>query len=612
MKYQWKIALAALLVLALTMGACQSATPPAEEAPPEEEGPRRVAVLFPGVVYDNSWNQAGFEGVERAAEECEFEFAYTESVGQEEQEEVFRNYALEGYNFIMGHGGEYYDAISVVAGDFPDIDFGVVNSNTAGGNVSSVVSEYYDTWYMAGVAACNMTETNKVAMVLALELPHLEPAQEGFRAGAATCGTDTEVDIVVTGSFVDVNLANEAAQAMIEGGADVLIHHMDTADVGMFSAAEDAGVMCIGAYRDQSDISDCVIASVLGGPETYDLACGKLTDGEVHPLTLAAGAIDLHMTDKIPDDVKAKVEEAREFLLGEGEAPTAGGEPERVAVLFPGVVYDNSWNQAGFEGVERAAEDCNFDFVYTESVGQEEQEEVFRNYALEGYDRIMGHGGEYYDAISVIAGDFPDIDFGVVNSNTAGGNVTTVVSEYFDTWYMAGVAACNMTETNKVAMVLALELPHLEPAQEGFRLGAATCGTDTEVDIVVTGSFVDVNLANEAAQAMIEGGADVLIHHMDTADVGMFSAAEDAGVMCIGAYRDQSDVSECVIASVLGGPETYDLACGKLTDGEVHPLTLADGAIDLHMTDKIPDDVKAKVEEAREALLSGEVESSLD
>ena len=612
MKYQWKIILAALFILALTMTACQTATPPAEEAPPAEEGPRRVAVLFPGVVYDNSWNQAGFEGVERAAEECGIEFAYTESVGQEEQEEVFRNYALEGYDFIMGHGGEFYDAASVVAGDFPDIDFGVVNSSTAGGNVSSVVSEYFDTWYMAGVAACNMTETNKVAMVLALELPHLEPAQEGFRLGAATCGTDTEVEVVVTGSFVDVNLANEAAQAMIEGGADVLIHHMDTADVGMFSAAEDAGVMCIGAYRDQSDVSDCVIASVSGGPETFDLACGMHTDGEVHPLTLADGAIDLLLTDKVPDDVKAKVEEARQFLLSGEEAPITEESPTRVAVLFPGVVYDNSWNQAGFEGVERAAEECGIEFAYTESVGQEEQEEVFRNYALEGYDFIMGHGGEFYDAASVVAGDFPDIDFGVVNSSTAGGNVSSVVSEYFDTWYMAGVAACNMTETNKVAMVLALELPHLEPAQEGFRLGAATCGTDTEVEVVVTGSFVDVNLANEAAQAMIEGGADVLIHHMDTADVGMFSAAEDAGVMCIGAYRDQSDVSDCVIASVSGGPETFDLACGMHTDGEVHPLTLADGAIDLLLTDKVPDDVKAKVEEARQALLSGEVESALD
>ena len=612
MKYQWKIILAALFILALTMTACQTATPPAEEAPPAEEGPRRVAVLFPGVVYDTSWNQAGFEGVERAAEECGIEFAYTESVGQEEQEEVFRNYALEGYDFIMGHGGEFYDAASVVAGDFPDIDFGVVNSSTAGGNVSSVVSEYYDTWYMAGVTACNMTETNKVAMVLALELPHLEPAQEGFRAGAATCGTDTEVEVVVTGSFVDVNLANEAAQAMIEGGADVLIHHMDTADVGMFSAAEDAGVMCIGAYRDQSDVSDCVIASVSGGPETFDLACGMHTDGEVHPLTLADGAIDLLLTDKVPDDVKAKVEEARQFLLSGEEAPITEESPTRVAVLFPGVVYDNSWNQAGFEGVERAAEECGIEFAYTESVGQEEQEEVFRNYALEGYDFIMGHGGEFYDAASVVAGDFPDIDFGVVNSSTAGGNVSSVVSEYYDTWYMAGVTACNMTETNKVAMVLALELPHLEPAQEGFRAGAATCGTDTEVEVVVTGSFVDVNLANEAAQAMIEGGADVLIHHMDTADVGMFSAAEDAGVMCIGAYRDQSDVSDCVIASVSGGPETFDLACGMHTDGEVHPLTLADGAIDLLLTDKVPDDVKAKVEEARQALLSGEVESALD
>jgi len=318
MKKHLRFTFVVLFVLALVISACQPATP---EAPAEEEK-LRVAVLFPGVVYDNSWNQAGYEGLLRAEKECGIEFVYTESVRQEAQEEIFRNYAQEGYDIVMGHGGEFYDAASVVAQEFPDTNFAIVNSKTAGGNVSSVVSEYFDTWYMAGVLACNMTKSNKVAMVLALELPHLEPAQEGFRLGAATCGTNTEVEVVVTGSFIDVSLANEAAKAMIDAGADVLIHHMDTADVGMFSAAEDAGVMCIGAYRDQSDVSPCVIASVIGGPETFDLACGKYLDGKVHPLTLESGVLDLRMTDKVPEDIQAIVEQAREDLLsGKIERP---------------------------------------------------------------------------------------------------------------------------------------------------------------------------------------------------------------------------------------------------------------------------------------------------
>ena len=70
-----------------------------------------------------------------------------------------------------------------------------------------------------------------------------------------------------------------------------------------------------------------------------------------------------------------------------------GGEKKKVAVLFPGVVSDQSWNQFGYEGLKRAEKECGVEIAYSERVSQDTQLEVFRNYAAQGYDMIIGMGG---------------------------------------------------------------------------------------------------------------------------------------------------------------------------------------------------------------------------
>jgi len=104
---------ATLTLLALLLSACG---PKATEAPdvaievPDvaTEAPAekiKVAVAFPGVVSDQSWNQFGYEGLKRAEAECGVEIAYSEDVFQDEQLETFRNYTAEGYDIIIGQGG---------------------------------------------------------------------------------------------------------------------------------------------------------------------------------------------------------------------------------------------------------------------------------------------------------------------------------------------------------------------------------------------------------------------------------------------------------------------------------------------------------------------------
>jgi len=318
-----------VVVLGLVLSACAPAAteaPPAEEPAAEEpaaeepaaeepaaEGKIKVAVAFPGVVSDQSWNQFGYEGLKKAEAECGVEIAYTEDVYPDEQVEVFRNYAAEGYDVVLGHGGEYADAIEQVAAEYPDLWFGDTNGTPAGDNVSVMIIGYNQMSFLAGVLACEMTESNHVSVVGAMEIPVMASAYEAFVDGVNYCaderGVEIEVDEVYTGDWADVTLAREAALALIADGADVIYHHLDAADAGAIAAAEDEGVWAIGLYRDSSDLGpDAVIGSAIGfpGEMIYRLACGMIPQGEKQWLNVHTG-VNIHMTDLTPAEIQAKV-----------------------------------------------------------------------------------------------------------------------------------------------------------------------------------------------------------------------------------------------------------------------------------------------------------------
>lgn len=323
-----KIMFAVTVVLAMVLSACApKPTPTPTEAPAEEK--KKVAVVFPGVVDDQSWNQFGFEGLERAEEECGIEIAYSEDITPDEQVETFRNYAAEGYDVIIGHGGEYADSISQVAAEYPDIWFGDTNGMPEGDNVSVMIIGYNQMSFLAGVLASEMTESDHVAVVGAMQIPVMAAAYDSFVEGTKYYGKEIEVDEVYTGDWADVTLAREAALALIADGADVLYHHVDAADAGVIAAAEDESVWAIGLYRDSTDLGPkAVIGSAIGfpGEMIYRLACGMVPKGERQWLNVNTG-VDIHMTDLTPPDVQERVRAVVEKMKsGELEIEMFGQE----------------------------------------------------------------------------------------------------------------------------------------------------------------------------------------------------------------------------------------------------------------------------------------------
>jgi basic membrane protein A len=310
------------MLLALVLAACgqqggSPATSPGGSPGGGDSGDgKRVAVLFPGLVDDQSWNQAGYEGLQQA-ESDGVEIAYTENATQDQQVELFRNYAQQGFGVVIGHGGEYMDAALQVAEEFPDVEFVVTNGNQSAENVTSLALSYGDMGYLAGVLAASMTDSNHIGVVVGETIPIAQDAVRAYEAGAKRVNPDIRVSQSVTGDWADVALAREAALAQIADGVDVLWHVLDAADAGVMSAAEDEGLYVIGLYADQSNLAPTahIGASISDASAViYAAATGEL-DGQAHTEGVAEGVVSFGAySDVVPEEAQQAVSEAEEDL----------------------------------------------------------------------------------------------------------------------------------------------------------------------------------------------------------------------------------------------------------------------------------------------------------
>jgi basic membrane lipoprotein Med (substrate-binding protein (PBP1-ABC) superfamily) len=136
------------------------------------------------------------------------------------------------------------------------------------------------------------------------------------------------------------------------------------------------------------------------------------------------------------------------------------------------------------------------------------------------------------------------------------------------------------------------------------------------------GNWEDVSAAKEATLAQIRQGADFLFHNADAAGIGVFRAVEEAStadrpVWAFGSNKDQAPVAPRVVLSsaVLDIPKAFVAVARQVKEGtfqaRVMELGMKDGIVSVAdnpaLADRIPADVRARVEAARKGILDGTV-----
>ena len=296
----------------------------------------------------------------------------------------------------------------------------------------------------------------------------------------------------------------------------------------------------------------------------------------------------------------------------------ADGEGLKVALLLSGAANDQGWNQTAYEGTQKACEKYGYELAYTENLEVADISAAFADYASAGYDVVIGHGYEFGDPALEVAETYPDTKFICTEADASADNVASYVMACEQTAYVEGIIAASTSESGKLGAIGPIPGDSLVEIINGYEDGSKSVNPDIEVQTAWTNSFVDTQLAQEAAKAMIDNGVDVIKHCANACGNGAMTAAVEAGIWCQGDSYDQSSLAPDNIldSAIYNLDVVIDTALGSVADGsfegDVYNLGMADGAVEVLLSDNLSDDVKATAQDAIDKIVSGELEVERD
>jgi basic membrane lipoprotein Med (substrate-binding protein (PBP1-ABC) superfamily) len=300
----------------------------------------RVALLTPGSIADGGWNAGAYAGLVAIRDEFSAEVRHVETRTPAEFEEGFRDFASRGFALVFGHGFEYQEAASRVSAEFPNTTFITTSGNTVRPNLAPMVFELEQAIYLCGVLAARMSETGSLGLVGGIDLPSIRSTFLAFRAGVEATRRDVEVREVFIGNFDDIAAAREATLALIEEGADGVLHQANDAGRGVFRAvseraAEGDRVFAFGTNRNQNDMApDVVLASAtLDIPAAFVEVARQVRGGSFQAAPLRLGMRDgivafepnPRLAGRIPASVRAELA-ALEAQIRSGQLQVPRGD----------------------------------------------------------------------------------------------------------------------------------------------------------------------------------------------------------------------------------------------------------------------------------------------
>jgi basic membrane protein A len=313
---------------------------------------------------------------------------------------------------------------------------------------------------------------------------------------------------------------------------------------------------------------------------------------------------------------------ATETVLASPEAATC---PEVAMIIAQGGLGDQSYNDLANEGLTRAEDEFGIEAQRIESPDIVSQgEAVLRQAGQAGFGVVIDLEFSTADALTAVAGDFPDTQWTFMNLPLEGNNITSFVFAEHEGGYLAGALAALVTSDTSIpginddlviGAVGGTKSTGIDKFIVGFMQGAMDINPDVEVLVSYTNDFGDATKGQQAAEAMFEQGADIVYQIAGGAGLGVIQEAEDAGKWAIGVDTDQSSIApDAVLTSMVKRTDeaVYQSVkgCAEGTlGGEVVNLDLAAGGVELGpIHESVPSEYVDQVDELRQQIIDGEIE----
>ncbi len=287
----------------------------------------------------------------------------------------------------------------------------------------------------------------------------------------------------------------------------------------------------------------------------------------------------------------------------------------KVGFVYVGPVGDGGWTYEHNNG--RLAVEEKFgdkvETVFVESVPEgPDAERVMTQMALEGADLIFTTSFGYMDQTINVAKKFPNVKFEHATGYKTAPNVSVYSARFYEGRAVQGTIAGRMTKSNVVGYIASFPIPEVIRGINSAYIHAKKVNPDVQFKIVWAYTWFDPAKEADAAKALIEQGADVILQHTDS--TAPQAAAQAAGnVITFGQASDMSEYAPMPrVSSIIDNWAPYYIERTQaVMDGTWETVNtwngIGKGMVGIgEISDAVPAEVKAEALALKDALGSGE------
>ncbi len=291
----------------------------------------KVGFVYVGPVSDGGWTYE--HDVGRKAVEAEYgdkvETTYVESVSEGPDAERVITQLAQQNDMVFTTSFGYMNPTVKVAKRFPNVKFEHATGFKRADNVAVYSSRFYEGRHVIGLIAGEMTKSNTIGYIASFPIPEVIRGINAAYLAAKSVNPDVKMKIVWVNTWFDPGKEADAAKALIDQGADILMQHTDSG--APMQIAEQQGIYAFGQASNMANFGpNAQLTGIIDDWAPYYVQqVGKAMDGSWSS-TDTWGGFDTGMValapfgDAVSAELKAKAIAARDNIANGNLHPFTG------------------------------------------------------------------------------------------------------------------------------------------------------------------------------------------------------------------------------------------------------------------------------------------------
>lgn len=302
------------------------------------------------------------------------------------------------------------------------------------------------------------------------------------------------------------------------------------------------------------------------------------------------------------------------LLLAGSVSAASAADKLKVGFIYLGPIGDLGWtyqHELARQALVKELGD-KIETTYLENVPEgPDAERAIEQLVRAGNKLIFTTSFGYMDPTLKVAKKYPNVHFEHATGYKRDKNMSTYSAKWYQGRYIQGLIAAKMSKSGVLGYIGSFPIPEVVSGINATILAAQTINPNIKVKIIWANTWFDPGKEADAAKALIDQGADVIMQHTDSpaamqiaSERGKFAFGQDSEMIKFGPKTQ--------LTSIL---DTWGLYYIERVKAELDGTWKSEdswGGLDSHMFamapyTNMPDDVKKIAEDAQAAITAGKL-----